>query len=388
MIKSKLRNYYLFFTGFLCGFIWIFPVFNEPQLNISPSFIERLFRTIYLLILLPLCFLKLLKNIKSQKVIFYYLIAFLPSILISSVFSLSFSFLISTSIPVLFSIIGVLILTSLNYSEFNKWIMGVSFISIIFLLIGMLKFGFTPSDFFGRPRVHFGFTHPVQTASVILASFFPFTILPNHLPKKVKTVLIFLLLTLLFLAQSINILLTVLIFYLFTILINIKINKYIIFSLGFFIFILPYTIFIANYLSTNLFEIFNLFTSGRLMHFTETIMNELKNDNILNLLFGPMYEIRMNNYNSDLSKGFSFIDSVYFSFLFNFGIFGFLCLIFFAYYIFLNSFNKNKISFALLTGLLFFYSADSQGFTPNNLIIFSILSFIIKSNFSKLRYEY
>ncbi len=367
----------------LCAFLWLYPVFNEPELNVNLTFNQRVLRTIYLFFLLPIVYRKLIFNIRFQKIIQLFLIALLPSIFLASILSLNFSFIISTTVPIIFSILGILILTSLEYIDFIHWLKAVSLISLIFFIIGIIKYGFVPSDYFGRPRVHFGFTHPVQTASAILAVFAPYTLLPNNLNKTTNLIFKLLLLIFLFLAQSINIFISVVIINVFSYFIKNNYNKYFVFFLSFFLFLSPFTIYFANYLPQKYQDIINIFTSGRLNYFTETLLFEFKNDNIFNMLFGPMYELRQLNLNTDVSRGFSFIDSVFFSFLFSFGFLGFISFLVFLYYLLINSYNKNKYSFQLITGLIFFYSADSQGFTPNNLVYFSILAYIIKANFKK-----
>jgi hypothetical protein len=322
----------------------------------------------------------------SQNVIKLFLFSLLPSVIIATILSSSIPFFVSTTIPVLFSILGVLVLTSMKYDEFYIWLKAVSFTSLFFLFVGIIKFGFIPTDYFGRPRVHFGFTHPVQTASVILSVFAPYTIFPNKLSVSFKRLLKIVLLIFLFMAQSLNIFISVLLIFLFSFLVEKKFNKYFIFLFSFFLFLTPYTIYFSNFLPDFYYNLIDIFTSGRLSFFSETLLVEINNDNFINMLFGPMYQVRQLYLNGEILKGFSFVDSVFFSFLFSFGVLGFIYFVSFLFYLLFNSFNKHNYSFQLLTGLIFFYSADSQGFTPNNLILFSILAYVIRANFKVYKY--
>jgi len=92
-----------------------------------------------------------------------------------------------------------------------------------------------------------------------------------------------------------------------------------------------------------------------------------------------MLDVRNLTNNLDSIKGFGYIDSVYFSFLFSFGIFG-LIFLYLHFIILIYRTYKNNITFLpYLLSVLFLFTGDSQGFTPNNLIIFLIYCLTIRA---------
>ena len=382
IFKNKLFIFFL--LGSFSCFLWLNPVFNEPQLQIDLNFTQRFFRTIYLLLLLPFIFVKLFNLLYNKSLLSLLSILLLVPLLTTTIIALNITFIITSVTPIVFTFFGILILSSLNFEQLKYWLFGISFISLLYLIVGIYNFGFTPTTYFGRPRVHFGFTHPIQTASAILATFLP--ILFYNTIKKLNFILIILMILLLILAQSFNILLSTFLFFIFQFIINIK-NKYrniIFYTISFLILFSPFILLIINLFPSDYAFILDIFTSGRISHFTESLKYEFVNDNIINILFGPMLDVRELTKYSNSIKGFGYIDSVYLSYLFSFGIVGLFFLYSFFIVLIYNIYKKNTTFLPYFLSVLFFFTADSQGFTPNNLIIFVLFVISIRSCIYKL----
>jgi O-antigen ligase len=285
-------------------------------------------------------------------------------------------------LPIFFAFCGLILLSVLSKNDFYYWYFGASFISFIFFLLGITKFGFEPTSFYGRPRVHFGFIHPVQTSSIIIGTFSFLILLTNRIENKkiLKTIIqifIYILFAIfLFLAQSSNLFIAfhivILLFFIFKSKDLFVFKKFILF----FLLSAPFFTLLLLNLPKDSLEFIDDFTSGRLLNYKQLLFDNLANENFFTIFIGPTKYLKLLISNNDVT-GFASRDSVYLSFLLSFGLLGLLSLIFFLFLIGNKLIEINDKSFSIFCGVIFFYIADAQGLTPNNLIIYSGLAFTL-----------
>jgi O-antigen ligase len=292
------------------------------------------------------------------------------------------NYLITIYLPIFFAFCGLILLSVISKNNFYYWFFGASFISFIFFFLGITKFGFEPTTFYGRPRVHFGFIHPVQTSSIIIGAFSFLVLLTNRIKNKkiLKTstqILIYILFAFfLFLAQSSNLFIgfhiVILLFFIF------KWKNLFVFKKFILIFLLsaPFLTLLLFNLPIKSLELLDDFTSGRLLNYKQLIFENLANENVFTILIGPTKYLKFLILNNDVT-GFASRDSVYLSFLLSFGLLGLFALIIFLFIIGNKLIKVNDKSFSIFCGVIFFYIADAQGLTPNNLIIYSGLAFAL-----------
>lgn len=382
-------KYLFFFIGCISAYFWIIPVTSIPGLDFEMSFSNRIIRTIYPLFLFFFSYKFIFKKTsKNNILIFTCLFFLLPVFILMFLFS---NYLLTIYLPIFVSFFGLIILSVLSKNNFYYWYFGASFISFIFFFLGITKFGFEPTTFYGRPRVHFGFIHPVQTSSIIIGAFSFLVLLTNRIKnriilKTIAQILIYIFFAIfLFLAQSSNLFIgfhiVILLFFIF------KWKNLFVFKKFILLILLtaPFLTLLLLNLPKESLELLDDLTSGRLLNYKQLMFENLANENILTILIGPTNYLRILISNNDVT-GFASRDSVYLSFLLSFGFLGLFALIFFLFLIGNKLIKINDKSFSVFCGVIFIYIADAQGLTPNNLIIYSGLAFTLNQyiNRSKL----
>ncbi|WP_395616634.1 hypothetical protein [Aquirufa sp.] len=377
----KFNKYYLLFLiGCLSSYYWISPVTQIPGVDFELNFFNRVIRTIYPLFIGLFIFNKVLKTTVNRFLLLFIFSFLIIPIFITLIFNLNLGVIVY--LPVLVSFLGLIFLATLKPSEFYFWYFGTSFVSSIFLSVGLLKFGFDATTFYGRPRVHFGFIHPVQSSSIIISSFSFFILILHHSINSLKYINLFYFITylcfsvLLFLAQSSNLFIafniSVLTFLLFKIFNSITIKSLLLIVLLF----VPFSFFFFINLPVNLMEFLDDFSSGRILNYKELFFTNLNGEDFFSFLFGPTKFLRHLIDINDVT-GFASRDSVFFSFFLAFGFFGLSSLVLFFFLIGILLIKYNLSSFSVFCGVLFFFSADAQGLTPNNLLIYACLAFVL-----------
>jgi hypothetical protein len=123
-------------------------------------------------------------------------------------------------------------------------------------------------------------------------------------------------------------------------------------------------------------EFLDDFSSGRILNYKELFFTNLNGEDFFSFLFGPTKFLRHLIDINDVT-GFASRDSVFFSFFLAFGFFGLSSLVLFFFLIGILLIKYNLSSFSVFCGVLFFFSADAQGLTPNNLLIYACLAFVL-----------
>ena len=377
----------LFLIGGLSAYYWISPVVQIPGSDFEISFLNRFFRTTYPLFIAPFCIKELI--FYAQRRLFILYIFFIIVIPLSILALFNFELAIPFYFPVIVSFISLILFSVIGKLKFYFWFLGASFISFCFFINGFLKFGFEPSTFFGRPRVHFGFIHPVQTASIIfVVIIFLYLVSDNLFSKfKIKFILFFLLYIFgsifLFLAQSTNIFISFQILCSYHFLLKDKNYRKINLLFLFFLFMLPLVTILISYIPSDTLIIFDDFTSGRIMNYNRLFSENLINEDLFSVLFGPTKYL-VSLFSSNEINGFASRDSIFLSFFLVFGLFGLIVLYLF---LILLGYNLSKIDgevFGIYCAIIFFFSADAQGLTPNNLLVFMGLSYSLNVSLKKI----
>lgn len=388
-----LRRALALLIGVLSGFFWLWPVFTAPDWPIShPKLVGpesiRYFRIVAPLLAIVLIRFERIQKFATSTVGFLAFFTFIIIPLLAWITMPTLPFGIATCGPVFITGSSLLILSSLDRREFLFFTLGVALSAGTYLFLGLRDYGLEPNSMYGRPRVAMGFYHPVQTSSAIVATGVGFLIATWNMPK-VKSIyrlfgsIIILAVSfwLLDLADSRNMTMAcVLSTVSFLIVRNRRLSKL---SGALFVSAITFApLFLATYsifanATSNSFLLANRLSSERVSRFRSFISNFFDNP-IHNALLGPSSKYA--GFAISDGKGFASIDSVYLSFLGNFGVIAALLLQVLMLLIGIELLRKYKpLSFGFWCGIGVYFLVDAQGLTPSNLIIFTAFAFLVNT---------
>lgn len=392
-----MRRYFLIMLSFISGVAWLYPVYTLPrsdELVGSGVFIYRMLRIICPAFIAIIYINKVLAGLLNKKT---YLMVFMSLIVLPLCCTIIFPDINYASyvvLPIVASGIALLGLLSLSDQDMNLWISTIGFVSFMFIIAGIFKYGFDMTSYYGRPRLHLGFVHPTQTASALLAAIMCLIVNLNRYKSLALKVIIYSLLSLLILllyyAGSRNTLLCLITsfsgYMVFRFITNIYIKKmYVLFIL--LLVVVVHFIAILLDIQNGIGLLADQSSSGRLRIILE-LFQSLDSSNWYDWVLGPSAFI-INKTNDAASLGFAVIDSVYISDLLNYGA---LQLIFFMWLLLFTGFkltrNRNISYIAIWTAIVIYFALDAQGVTASNLIIFSFLAISLRgatSHTSNLR---
>lgn len=399
------RRTQVYLTGALVGFIWILPVFGPPgnelgkQENgasalrflrlIAPLFVVFLVRRQSYVEILSALLVRLPKGRISRSILLFVSTVLTLGIipLLSGLLTINTLFLISAVFPLTLSLIALVGIILLDDETLKYWVMGVTAVTAAFLLLGMVTTHFESTMYWGRPRIVLGFIHPIYAASAILGTMVFLFLTFGAYVQRMQTLQIFIYITvylvasmtLLFLAQDRN-QLSMLCIDLVCFAMMRRANEKTRFLIFAFLLLVPVALYLFVIFGSNdnpLWASIDKLSSNRLSFFQLVLSTnfDISDPRILFEASG--------NRQAEFSElvGFAATDSVYLTFLINYGLFALLSFVGFLLYLGVRLAQKPQYvgALALLCGLVFLYGLDASGITTSNLVLFILLAYAVRT---------
>lgn len=181
------RRQLVFALGALIGFFWLLPVYGPPQ---GPYFAAERFPILRAARLLvpPLVFLAVPRRVYARGLEYFIrllpagrislplvrlllvsiVLAFIP--LLAAMVSGSVNYFVITIVPLVISTGTLVGIALLDDETLQSWVAGIGFLAACLLTAGILITHGALDPYYGRPRALYGFYHPIYTASAILAT--------------------------------------------------------------------------------------------------------------------------------------------------------------------------------------------------------------------------
>lgn len=389
-----------FLIGLLIGFFWLLPVSGPPRRNVFEGDITAL-RVLRLVLPLAVWLLverrevtrllhSLLHRFPSGRfpllslriALFCLTLGFFP--VLAGLLNRSPSYIVSVVAPLVLSVLVLAAIVLMEEETLREWTLGVCFAALAFLIVGLCRYGFSESSFWGRPRAMMGFTHPLITASAVLSAMLFFglygrerlarrlRIPARFLPPALGLVTFFLLL----ISQSRNLLLSTLVALCLYLMARrtaalTRFGVFLMLLIGPMVF---YAYVLFSPPNDPLWAWLNAQSSYRLAFYQKLMLDLIQSGGSA---IAPDAS-RLSEISEQL--GFAATDSVFLSYLVNYGI-GSLCLLLLLFGAIgwqLARFRQNALAFGIFGGLMVFYNLDAQGLTASNLIIFILFTYTVR----------
>jgi hypothetical protein len=377
-----------FLMGICCGYLWLSPVVGVPTNEIFNEFLslDRILRIVAPLMVWILVLIRK-KNISlqlSRKILTYLILAMFIFPSFGVIIHGNFSSVISSAIPMIISLLVIIGLSIIEEEILFLFVLGVSLSSCFFLTNGLISAGFESNTFYGRERASLGFVHPVQTGAAILGSmmfvylvsYYLLNIKKNNskivlsFVRFVSAILFLIFVYLLWIADSKNTIIMVLIIFVFSSVFNDCKSRV-------FVSILLASM-IATIYTVSMLKLYNedidVLSSFRLSVYNQDLNQFFSStsSNFLQLFIGTSL--------SQKSAGFASTDSVYISFLLNFGLIAAISFIQMMTSVCRKLFvdQSSTLPFACFCGIMFFFTFDAQGINPSNLSVFLVFAYPVR----------
>lgn len=398
------RRFAFFLLGAVTGFIWLLPVFGTPSAEASAEDGSSVLR--YLRLMMPLTVFAFVR----AETVFGLLQSWLLEIphgrvrrstlgilaamlvlgalpLFSGLLTANTTFIVSAVLPLTLSLMTLLGMTLLEERLLKTWVLGVTAPACLFLVLGIVTSHLEASTYFGRPRLLLGFVHPVSTASAILAVMIftalaaemrwdKFTRRQRRLGLSIYGLVS---LVLLLVAQSRNLLLSILVG-LGCFGIAYRCRSGVRFGWFSLLLLLPLSLYAFILLGSPddpVWAFVNQLSSGRLGFFQAVLTSNF------DLSSGQGLFEAGNARLAALAEyaGFAATDSVFLSFLINYGVFSFLAFVGMLLWIGhrLSYTAQNAVPFGALCGVVLFFNLDAQGVTTSNLAVFIVFAYAVRA---------
>lgn len=392
--KRVLSTATAFFIGTLNGFLWLLPVFGAPSVanfeSIDSLSVERIIRVAAPLLVFLLVRYRSKIRLSPLLVISLFTLGIYP--FFSGVIRGDIAFLLSSSMPLIVSVFVLIGIILMDVRTLRAWLLGIGLSAMFFILAGVTQGGLTPSTFFGeRERVLLGFVHPAQTAAALLGAFLlvplatwkEHNIRTRHRDQIVRMIVLSLFLWLLWLSQSRNTFLALFLGIFFYVLSQrLKpIYRFAAFILLIFAVLSIYVFSLLGDTQSSVWSSLDNLSSGRLLLYQDAIKN-LLNQDVFTILVSPDRYARPILLALDMStyRGFSAIDSVFLSFLLNFGLIGAMMLMWLllAIALRLSTYPGKPLAYACLCTAVVFFTLDGAGITVSHLSMFVVFSYAVR----------
>lgn len=384
------RSSLLVIPGLLVGWLWLAPVFALPgsdQLYTRGFAAERFLRVLSVSLLLPIVAGRLPRVLRHEGALRAALVAFVVLPLLSVVNFPDASHLVATVGPFLVGGTSLVCLAALRPAEFRRWLQGVGCAALGFVAVGLARYGLESTTYYGRPRVHLGFSHPTQTASALCAAaLFVGTLIAARHGRRaglVRRVALAALVVasgyVLVLVSSRNTFLLLCLSVLFTLTARVVRRPVPRFALLLALLALfPAIMFYAarGDIASPVWQIANVASSLRLVIYRDILLGFTREDTF-SLLFGPTYTVR--ELKSTLS-GFAASDSTYLTILLNYG--AITTAAFYGFWITVGarlSARTASAPFGVFCAISVYLLLDAQGVTPSNVLVFALLAWCVRS---------
>ena len=178
MLQLKISKFATtaFILGVICGIAWIIPISYAPESQLSRMQSEGVRAMRLILPSLLAC----LGLIGSRKRMFSPVDFMLFTAMVLWPWcswlrnGADFSQLIVAVVPLTLAFFNMVCLACWSDKQIGNFLLGVGFVCIFELIKYVTNFGVISGMYYGRPRVHFGFDHPLMTAAVIFLAMIGF----------------------------------------------------------------------------------------------------------------------------------------------------------------------------------------------------------------------
>ena len=399
------RAWLVYGVGALMGLLWVAPLFGPPGADftkqnngasvvrfarlLAPLFVFLLVRRSAYEAILSAALVRLPRGRLSLPLVRLLAVILVLGLipLLAGVLTANSLFLVSAVFPLTLSLITMVGIILLDEETLTQWVVGITAVTTLFLVLGMVTTHFEPTNYYGRPRVPLGFIHPIYTASVIIgAMMLTYLTLGGRVQrmKRGRRTLIFgggvaVSLLLLLAAQDRNQLLMVCII-LFCLWLLPKIGRpgrFAIFALLLLVPVLLYLFVILGSAENPVWAALDTFSSGRLGFFQAVLTANLDLSDPRTLVEPSV--TRLSAFSELVS--FAATDSVYLSFLINYGLLSVVGLVGFLLFLGhrLSAYTGTAGALSVLCGLVLFYGLDAPGLTTSNLILFILLAYTVRA---------
>ena len=392
---STSQNLFAIIVGIMTGYLSLKPVFGEAIVSTfegNEASLDRILRIASPLLVWLLIGRKNHICIKTVSIIVLTL-GIVP--LIAGTLFGKLEYFILSIAPLIISLLVIIAIALLSYNIFVMWLVGVCCSCCGFLVAGVAANGLESTEYFGRSRTLLGFTHPLSTGQALLGVIILTYILFSYSSKstikaslkriisQLAVVIITGSIWLLILADSRNTLIMVIIVILTT-LSSARLEsdaRFTQFSTFFGIIIFLYILSFLKIYDTNI----DTLSSERMSFFSNTMTSFFDYKFLLSLIIG------VSNFKSQvyLSQGFAAIESVYLTFLLNYGLLSLLCLFWMLVHVGRRvAISQDNLALGCLCGVVVFFALDGLGITDSNLTNFILFAYplrvaMIERNLSK-----
>lgn len=379
----------LFALGVLAGYFWLSPVFVPPgSMSVfdSGQSVERILRVLSVLLVFPLVWKRAVWLGLHEPVLRLVLWAFVVAPSLSLLSFPGLAFVVTTLAPFVVGGLSLLCLCALKRNAFSAWASGVGLTAVVFLGMGLSRYGLEMSSYYHRPRAHFGFIHPTQSASVVIIAGLFLAQGANRLlwrelcaRRMAVGIICFAAGILLYLATSRNTLVALLAILAgagYTGVVRRPMFRYGA-AIGLLVIVCAMYIVAAWGDSEDaLWSIVDQFSSARMQVYRDLTV-DLNQETLSSILLGPSEYTR---HREGGFSSFAAIDSVYLTVYLNYGLVTLVSL--FAFLFALSrklSGQRAPLAYGCLWAIIVFFAIDAQGVTPSNLAIFMMLAYALRN---------
>lgn len=399
------RAWLVYGVGALMGLLWVAPLFGPPGADFTkqnngasvlrfarllvPLFVFLLVRRSAYETILSAALVRLPRGRLSLPLVRLLAVILVLGLipLLAGVLTANSLFLVSAVFPLTLSLITLVGIILLDEETLTHWVVGITAVTTLFLVLGMVTTQLAPTNYYGRPRVPLGFIHPIYTASVIIGALMLAYVTLGERVRQMKRArrrvsagcFVGAILLLLLAAQDRNQLLMVCII-LFCLWLLPKVRRparFSIFALLLLVPVLLYLVVILGSSDNPVWAALDTLSSGRLGFFQRILIANLDLSDPRTLVEPSV--TRLSAFSQLIS--FAATDSVYLSFLINYGLLSVVGLVGFLLFLGyrLSAYTETAGALSVLCGLVLFYGLDAPGLTTSNLILFILLAYTVRT---------
>lgn len=398
------RAWLAYGVGALMGLLWVAPLFGPPGADFTkqnngasvlrfarllvPLFVFLLVRRQAYEDVLSAAFLRLPRGRLSLSLVRLLAVILVLGLipLLAGVLTANSLFLVSAVFPLTLSLITLVGIILLDDETLTQWVVGITAVTTLFLVLGMVTTHLAPTNYYGRPRVPLGFIHPIYTASVILGALMLAYLTLGERVRQMKRgrrrvsagCFLAAILLLLLAAQDRNqlVMLCIILFCLWLLPKVRRPARFSVFALLLLAPVLLYLFVILGSAENPIWAAMDKLSSGRLGFFQTILIANLDLSDPRTLVEPSV--TRLSAFSQLIS--FTATDSVYLSFLINYGLLSVVGLVGFLLFLGyrLSAYTGTAGALSVLCGLVFFYGLDAPGLTTSNLVLFILLAYVVR----------
>lgn len=401
--RYPLRSRRALVTGMVVSALWLLPAWGPLKAvafetdNVDPMRVARVLAPLLVWLLIPRrVYREVIRSMFGQglapkmrwvRTLLLSCLLFSAFPLLTGIMNTSLPFVVAAVLPMVVSILALVGVCMLDDETLRAFFLGVALVALGFVCVGIATTGLTPSTYFGRPRVSFGFFHPTFSGTALLAA----TVFPpmalwgwsGRLKRPVRLSLAVaytaVCVGLLHMAQSRNLFIAVIVCGGCSALAMVsgRLRRSVLFGVILMAPLVVYGFALSGGPNDPLWAYVDKLSSYRLTIFQGFLVNLMKQSQG-SIFLAP--NNRLYQYLASYS-GFAAVESVYLSLFFNFGL---LCMLFFvgaiaAVGLKLSRYRRCALPFGVLCGVVLYYALSAEGLTVSNLAVFLGFAYAVRT---------